>query len=221
MAQVSTPSPTKASTGLPESHDFPAKPASWYLFCQSKELSDRPLSKTMLGRRLVAYRDSIGRVNMMDANCAHMGADLGRGRIDGDTLECPFHQWSYSPDGQCSAIPNTECIPKTAKLQTFPVEERHGHVFFFYGAEPLFPLPFFQGCDEADFVASNPFTFTMDCPWFIVVSNGFDGQHIQTVHERRLTNVPCVDCPRPLTRRIRFSAEVIGASVFDLSLIHI
>ena len=215
MAQVSIPSPAKASAGLPESQDFPATPATWYLFCQSKELSNKPLSKTMLGRRLVAYRDSHGRVNMMDASCAHMGADLGRGRIDGDSLECPFHQWSYSSNGQCSAIPNAKRIPGTAKLRTYPVQERHGHVFFFYGAEPLFPLPFFSDCNEVDFVASKPFAFYMDCPWYMLVGNGFDCQHFQAVHDRKLTSEPRVDSPTALSRRMKFEAEVVGTSIFD------
>jgi 3-ketosteroid 9alpha-monooxygenase subunit A len=35
----------------------------------------------------------------MDARCAHMGADLGCGRIAGDEIVCPYHNWRYGPDG--------------------------------------------------------------------------------------------------------------------------
>ena len=49
----------------------------------------------------------------------------------------------------------------------------------------------------------------------MVTANGFDGQHFQTVHDRRLARPPQVDCPATFARRIRFHAEVIGNSVFD------
>jgi hypothetical protein len=79
----------------------------------------------------------------------------------------------------------------------------------------LFPLPFFPGCDPADFQASLPFTFEADCSWFMLVANGFDGQHFRAVHDRKLTSLPRVDCPIPLARRMRLEAEVVGSSIFD------
>ncbi len=201
--------------GLPEACEFPEHPASWYRFCASRDLKDRPLSKNLAGRRLVAYRDASGDAAILDAHCAHLGADLGRGQVVGDTIQCPFHHWRFSGDGRCRSVPNDGCVPGSARLRSYPVTERHGHLFFFLGPEPLFPLPFFPGCDPDDFVAGRSFQFSVDSPWFMVVGNGFDGQHFQAVHDRRLTNDPVVDCPTPPTRRMRFEAEVIGETVFD------
>jgi len=199
----------------PEAGDFPKWPATWYLFGRSRDLSTAPVSKTILARRLVAFRDSKNRVTVMDAHCSHLGADLGRGTISGDTIRCPFHHWKYDSGGQCVSIPNTSCIPDNAKLRVYPTVERHGYVFFFFGPEALFPLPFYADLDPNEFLASEPFQFHMDSPWVMLVGNGFDGQHFQSVHDRRLTSPPRVDCPEPYARRMRFDAEIIGTSVFD------
>jgi nitrite reductase/ring-hydroxylating ferredoxin subunit len=200
---------------LPVAGDFPRLPATWYLFCRSEELKGKPLSKKVLDRRLVAYRTKDGRVAVLDANCAHLGADLGRGRVLGDSVQCPFHHWQYGPEGRCQSIPGSSSVPPGARLRTYPVSERHGYVYFFFGSRPLFPLPFFDDCDPSDFVASRPFRFHVDSPWHMLVGNGFDGQHFQSVHDRRLTSIPEVDCPAPAARRMRFEAEVIGTTIFD------
>ncbi len=115
-------------------------------------------------------------------------------------------------------VPRAEQIPASTQLRVYPVLERHGFVFFFFGPSPLFPLPFFADCDPCNFVASQPFSFATDSPWFMLVGNGFDGQHFQAVHDRKLTTPPKVDCPAEFARRMRFEAEVVGTSVFDCLL---
>src|SRR5690349_4490456 len=89
----------------PPADRFPVYPTSWYLFGPSVELRGRPVSKTLLGRRLVAYRTAGGRVVVMDGRCSHLGADLGRGEVVGDRVRCPFHHWEFGPDGCCAHIP--------------------------------------------------------------------------------------------------------------------
>ena len=85
----------------------------------------------------------------------------------------------------------------------------------FAGRTPLFPVPFFEGCDPAGFVRGRPFRFTADFPWFLLVANAFDDQHFNTVHDRRLLEPATVDEPARFARRIRYRAEITGDSVFD------
>src|SRR6267142_949575 len=89
----------------PPSTAFPVYPASWYLYAASAELARRPLAKTMLGRQLVAFRTEQGHVAVMDGRCAHLGADLGGGRVSGEAIQCPYHNWEYGPDGRCTRSP--------------------------------------------------------------------------------------------------------------------
>ena len=64
----------------PAAEAFPAYPASWYLFCESRQLKDKPFSQRILGRQLVAYRKASGQVVVMDARCAHLGQTSAAGR---------------------------------------------------------------------------------------------------------------------------------------------
>src|SRR5687767_14666918 len=80
---------------------LPAYPVSWYLFGRLADLRRRPVAREMLGRRLVAYLTSTGRPVVLDARCSHLGSDLGKGEVLGDSIRCPFHHWQYGPDGRC------------------------------------------------------------------------------------------------------------------------
>jgi phenylpropionate dioxygenase-like ring-hydroxylating dioxygenase large terminal subunit len=224
MSQATESCSADVMPDLPDIGEFPSPAATWYLFGRSSELKRLPSSKTIAQRRLVAYRTEAGDVVVLDAHCAHLGADLGRGTVVGDAIQCPFHHWRYGRNGRRLCTPENGTpqngaqngqAPHAASLRSYPVIERHGYVFFFFGPRALFPLPFFSGCDPEDFVASRPFRFEMDCPWYMLASNGFDTQHFHAVHDRKLTSVPRVDCPHAFARRMRFDAEVAGSSIFD------
>jgi nitrite reductase/ring-hydroxylating ferredoxin subunit len=194
---------------------FPKFPASWYLFCASRELRAGPLSKHMLGRHLVAYRGESGIVAVMDARCSHLAADLGSGKVIGDRIRCPFHAWEYGTDGRCVKIPHLSHIPVFARQQCYPAAERHGMIFVFNGPEALFPLPFFFGEDAVEFVADRPTVFTANSSWYMVAAHGYDLQHFETVHGRRLTTPLRVDCPAPFARRSSYTAEIVGKKYYD------
>jgi hypothetical protein len=59
------------------------------------------------------------------------------------------------------------------------------------------------------------FSYTAQAEWFMVAAQGFDAQHFQTVHDRRLLQPPQVDSPTPFVRRNRWYAEIIGETVRD------
>jgi nitrite reductase/ring-hydroxylating ferredoxin subunit len=194
---------------------FPTWPASWYLFGASTELARGPVSKTMLNRRLVAFRADDGVASVMDANCSHMGADLGCGHVENGALVCPYHNWRYDSRGLCTHAPGAKHPPRFARQRTFSTVERHGYVFFFNGAEPLFPLPFFIDERAEDYVAGRVFRYEADCPWFVNSAHAFDRQHFDAVHDRRLLAPPEIDCPAPFSRRNRYRAEVLGRTGLD------
>jgi nitrite reductase/ring-hydroxylating ferredoxin subunit len=198
----------------PPADRFPEFPASWYLFCHARDLA-KPLSKRILGRQLVSFRTRSGKVSVMTANCSHMGADLGCGNVTGDSIQCPFHNWKYGADGVCNHIPGTNVIPEFARQANYPAEERHGYVFFFNGPKALFPLPFFWGADPGEFCAGKIFSYVSDCNWFVNAAHGFDTQHFDAVHDRKLVAPPQIDCPHPFARRNTYRAEVLGRTRLD------
>lgn len=199
----------------PPAEAFPAWPASWYLFGESRELRKGPVSRRILGRKLVAFRTESGRLAVMDGQCAHLGADLGCGDVIGETVRCPFHHWRYGTDGACASVPGQDQAPSFARLRTCPAVERHGYVFFFNGREPLFPLPFFLNQDPDDYVAARPFSYVADCTWYMNSAHAFDRQHFAAVHDRELLAPPAIDQPAPYARRNSYPAKVIGDSLSD------
>jgi nitrite reductase/ring-hydroxylating ferredoxin subunit len=199
----------------PPAERFPTYPTAWYPFGQAREIRHRPVSKDLLGRRLVAFRTAGGQIGVLDAHCSHLGADLGRGCVAGDTVQCPFHNWRYGVDGLCSHIYTGDLIPPAARQRSYPAVERHGLVFFFNGPEALYPLPFFDGADPDDFIRARPFGMTLRCPWWLVGANACDLQHFLGAHDRRLAGPAQVSCPTPYSRRASAPFAVVGASWRD------
>jgi len=202
----------------PSEEDLPQFPPSWYRFGPSRQVSTKPHTRTLLGRELVAYRTVSGKPVVMDARCAHLGADLGRGTVRGENIQCPFHGWEYGTSGDCVHIPGEATLPPFARQVVYPVQERLGSLYFFNGVEPLFPLPFFFDEDPDAYVAGRPFEILAECPWYMLAANGFDVSHFNVVHDRTMIDAPWVDAPAPYATRMNYRAEVTGDSVFDAFL---
>src|SRR5690606_28608597 len=60
-----------------------------------------PVRIQLLSERLLAFRDSQGRLGLIDEFCAHRGVSLWFGRNEEDGLRCPYHGWKYDVTGQC------------------------------------------------------------------------------------------------------------------------
>src|SRR6202040_3263492 len=81
----------------------------WIPALLSKELPAPdcpPVRVKLLGERLIAFRDSQGRVGVMDEFCAHRGVSLWFGRNEENGLRCPYHGWKYDVTGQCIEVPS-------------------------------------------------------------------------------------------------------------------
>src|SRR5262249_35069591 len=59
----------------------------------------------LLSEPLVAFRDTEGRIGLIDEFCAHRGVSLWFGRNEESGLRCPYHGWKYDVTGQCVDLP--------------------------------------------------------------------------------------------------------------------
>src|SRR3546814_6422256 len=87
------------------------------------------------GMRLAFYRGEDGTVRCLDAFCPHLGADLSAGKVIGNELQCPFHNWQYNGAGKCVKIPYCDKIPARAKTRSFPVGEMNDTVLIWFDPE--------------------------------------------------------------------------------------
>src|SRR5580704_18916623 len=65
-----------------------------------------PVRLRLLGEDLVAFRDTKGRIGIIEAHCAHRRAHLFYGRNEECGLRCIYHGWKYDVDGNCVDIPS-------------------------------------------------------------------------------------------------------------------
>src|SRR5436853_7443538 len=87
-----------------------------------------PVRVKLLGEELVAFRDSLGRVGLLDEYCPHRRASLFFGRNEECGLRCVYHGRMFDADGQCLDIPNG---PEVLHYQHIdrPLECPHSQLF--------------------------------------------------------------------------------------------
>lgn len=104
---------------------------SWFAVARSAAVRARPLRVEVLGTPLVLVRGPQGVPWVFEDRCPHRGAALSRGRLTAAGLACPYHGWSYGPDGRCTGIPGCPDATLTVgiRLRTYAVQERDGLVW--------------------------------------------------------------------------------------------
>jgi phenylpropionate dioxygenase-like ring-hydroxylating dioxygenase large terminal subunit len=161
----------------------------WLPLALSEELPDRdgtPLRVTMLGEDLVAFRDSHGRVGLVEPRCAHRGADLFYGRNEEGGLRCIYHGWKFDASGRCVEMPNVP--PGTAYhgklgIKAYPTREAGDIVWAYLGppeAEPA-ELPHLEFClvpPGARFVTKR----LQQCNWAQSMEGALDTAHFSFLH---------------------------------------
>ena len=102
----------------------------------------------LLSERLLAFRDSEGRLGLVDEFCAHRGASLWFGRNEESGIRCAYHGWKYDVTGQCVELPSEPVetgICKAIRLKSYPLVERGGILWAYMGPPELRPpLPEFE-----------------------------------------------------------------------------
>ena len=120
----------------------------WMPALLSKELPEPdcpPIRVRLLGEDLVAFRDTEGRVGLLDAYCSHRRASLFYGRNEECGLRCVYHGWKYDVEGNVvdtPAEPPQSNLKNKVRHKAYPCREALGMVFTYMGPPermPLFP----------------------------------------------------------------------------------
>jgi phthalate 4,5-dioxygenase oxygenase subunit len=120
----------------------------WLPALLSQELPEpdcAPVRVRLFGEDLVAFRDSAGRVGLLDEHCSHRGTSLFFGRNEECGLRCIYHGWKYDLDGnvlETPAEPPGSTLKNKVHHTAYPCHEAAGVVFAYMGPKdriPLFP----------------------------------------------------------------------------------
>lgn len=125
-----------------QSDEIPERYArGWHVLGKATDFMTRPQKLEYFGTKLVAFRgEDDGEVHVLDAYCPHMGGDLSLGEVKGNSVICPFHQWSWGPDGVCDDIPYAKRIPSRACIKSWPTTEINGLLFVWNDPEGNPPI---------------------------------------------------------------------------------
>jgi 3-ketosteroid 9alpha-monooxygenase subunit A len=109
-------------------------PRGWFVVGFSEELEPGQVrSARYFDRDFVIWRASTGEPHVFDAYCPHLGAHLGHGgKVEGDSIRCPFHGWGFDAAGRCTDVPYAIKIPPKARVRSLPVLERNGTVMMWH-----------------------------------------------------------------------------------------
>jgi phenylpropionate dioxygenase-like ring-hydroxylating dioxygenase large terminal subunit len=144
-----------------------------------------PVRVCLLSEKLIAFRDSSGRLGLMDEFCAHRNVSLWFGRNEDDGLRCPYHGWKYDVTGQCTEIPSeqrgsTYCT--RIKLRSYKLVERGGVLWTYMGPTELEPeLPQFEFATVGDahrYVSKR----YQECNYLQALEGGIDPNHVAFLH---------------------------------------
>ncbi len=166
----------------------------WYGVEHSAAVTlSKPVAVQLMGQELVLYRGEQGQVFALERRCAHRQAALDQGWVEGNCIRCPYHGWRYEADGSCSDVPANQpgvVIPKRARVESYPVQEKYGLIWVFWGdrdPQTCPPLPELPEYDQTgwrtiwgDYLWQGHFTR--------VLANTIDMSHAPFVHSKGFGN---------------------------------
>ncbi len=160
------------------------------------ELPERdcpPVRVKLLGEKLVAFRDTEGRIGLIDEFCAHRGVSLWFGRNEECGLRCAYHGWKYDVNGQCVDLPSEpeeSGMRRGIKLKSYPCVELGGVIWVYMGPpEEKPPLPNFEW---VHLPASHRVTTKrwQESNYLQAIEGGIDSSHVSFLHRGDLASDP-------------------------------
>ncbi|WP_313237649.1 Rieske 2Fe-2S domain-containing protein [Sporosarcina ureae] len=164
----------------------------WIPALQTEELiSDgKPQRVKLLGEDLVAFRDTEGKVGLVDERCPHRGTSLYYGINDGCGLRCMYHGWKFNTDGECTEIPSEPTDGKfreSVQLKSYPTKEVSGIIWTYMGpkeSEPAFPEFYWMNLPRENNLVERVW---QECNYAQAMENDLDFVHAAFLHKAHAT----------------------------------
>jgi phthalate 4,5-dioxygenase oxygenase subunit len=170
----------------------------WLPVCMSEEVAETdgtPRRARLLGEDMVVFRDTQGRVGVLDERCPHRRASLVYGRNEECGLRCLYHGWKFDVEGKAvdlSSEPADAKLQHTMRTRAYPVREAGGFVWAWLG-DPENPAPFdppVWAKAPADKIAIMKIHGA--CNWAQVLEGAIDSAHSSSLHSTNMPTAPDV-----------------------------
>ncbi len=160
----------------------------WLPACLIEEVPEPdgdPVKVRLLGEDLVVFRDTNGRVGVLDEYCPHRRASLVFGRNEECGLRCLYHGWKVDVDGnivEMASEPAASGLVSKVKHKSYPVHEAAGFVWVYMGPaaeKPEFDPPVFQPTPDTKISIAK---IIIDCNWAQILEGAIDSAHSSSLH---------------------------------------
>ena len=152
---------------------------------QVAEPDGKPVRVTLFGEKLVAFRDSEGRLGVLGEFCAHRKASLAFGRNENCGLRCLYHGWKFDVEGNVVDMPSEpkeSSFAERVKQKAYPVREAGGFIWVYMG--PAEKMPEFEQpawAPTADAKVSIV-RIELPCNWAQIMEGQIDSAHSSSLH---------------------------------------
>ena len=160
----------------------------WTPVCLIEEVGEpdgTPVKARMFGQDLVVFRDTDGRVGVLDEACPHRRVSLVLGRNENNGLRCLYHGWKMDVAGnvlEMASEPAASSLAQKTKHAAYPVKEWGGMVWTYMGpAESMpefMPPAWAPTADTAVSIAK----VLIPCNWAQVLEGAIDSAHSSSLH---------------------------------------
>lgn len=160
----------------------------WTPVCLLEEVSEPdgdPVKARVFGENLVVFRDTDGRVGVLEESCPHRRASLVLGRNEDGGLRCLYHGWKMDVHGnvlEMASEPAASGMVDKVKHKAYPVTEWGGMVWAWFGpanSVPDFvPPPWAPTADVRVSIAKA----LLPCNWAQVLEGAIDSAHSSSLH---------------------------------------
>ncbi len=139
------------------------------------------------GDPIVLVRTESGNVFALEDRCAHRQVPLHAGVVDGESIRCCYHGWTYDCTGRCIDVPylGRERLPNG--VRAYPCKEVAGLIFVFPGDPALAdskPLPAFASVADKQY-KTRRLGREVKCHYSFMHENLMDMNH-QFLHRRQM-----------------------------------
>ena len=160
----------------------------WTPVCLIEEVAEpdgAPVRARLFGEDLVVFRDTDGRVGVLEEQCPHRRASLVLGRNENGGLRCLYHGWKMDVSGHVTEMvsePAASSLAEKIRHVAYPVKEWGGMVWTYMGpqdAVPEFvPPAWAPTADTAVSIAK----VLIPCNWAQVLEGAIDSAHSSSLH---------------------------------------
>jgi phthalate 4,5-dioxygenase oxygenase subunit len=174
----------------------------------------------ILGEKLLAFRDSMGRPALLGEFCPHRGVSLFFGRNEENGLRCAYHGLKFDRSGQCVEAPTSPQSCDRMRIKAYPCIESAGLVWAFMGTAEQQPAP--PALEWCTLPPSHVYLSKrlQDTNYLPAMEGGIDTSHVSFVHRHEVDDDPMHQGAKALDY-IKADGRVvfeIGKTPFGLTL---